>query len=156
MRPIKAFAVGMIPPRNKPTPNRSARKAQIVPASDCGSVNAPAPASEIKSKVVATLALFPPFFHFSGDELQSIALRNLYAQAIYKDWTLWAGSRMYRGDDIYLLDWWPLEFAQDGKMTPNTLTPETTPGLVSLLTTTNRTILNDVIGGSPIVAPPPK
>jgi hypothetical protein len=64
---------------------------------------------QIKSKVVATLALFPPFFHFSGDELQSIALRNLYAQAIYKDWTLWAGSRMYRGDDIYLLDWWPLD-----------------------------------------------
>ncbi|GEM_PF-1987665 len=51
---------------------------------------------------------------------------------------------------------WAWEFAQDGKMTPNTLTPETTPGLVSLLTTTNRTILNDIIGGSPIVAPPPK
>ncbi|MCW3051409.1 MAG: putative glycosyl hydrolase, partial [Chthonomonadales bacterium] len=51
---------------------------------------------------------------------------------------------------------WAWEFAQDGKMTPNTLTPETTPGLVSLITTTNRTILNDIIGGSPIVAPPPK
>lgn len=22
---------------------------------------------------------------------------------------MWAGSRMYRGDDIYLLDWWPLD-----------------------------------------------
>jgi len=51
---------------------------------------------------------------------------------------------------------WAWEFAQEGKMTPNTLTPETTPGLVSLITTTNRTILNDIIGGSPIVAPPPK
>jgi hypothetical protein len=41
-------------------------------------------------------------------------------------------------------------------MTPNTLTPDTTPGLVSLLTTTNRTILNDIIGASSILAPPPK
>jgi len=64
---------------------------------------------QIKSKIVATLALYPPFFHFSGDEIQNIALRNLYAQAIYGDWTLWAGSRMYRGDDIYVLDWWPLD-----------------------------------------------
>ena len=22
---------------------------------------------------------------------------------------IWAGSRMYRGDDIYLLDFWPLD-----------------------------------------------
>ena len=51
---------------------------------------------------------------------------------------------------------WAWEFVQEGKMTPNTLTPETTPGLVSLLTTVNRTILNDIIGASPIVAPPPK
>ncbi len=51
---------------------------------------------------------------------------------------------------------WAWEFAQDGKMTPNTLTPETTPGLISLLTTTNRTILNDIIGASSIVVPPPK
>ncbi|MCW3096113.1 MAG: putative glycosyl hydrolase [Chthonomonadaceae bacterium] len=50
---------------------------------------------------------------------------------------------------------WAWEFAQDGKMTPNTLTPDTTPGLVGLLTTTNRTILNDIIGAS-IVVPPPK
>ena len=27
----------------------------------------------------------------------------------YDDLTLWVGSRMYRGDDIYLLDWWPLD-----------------------------------------------
>jgi maltoporin len=64
---------------------------------------------QIKSKVVATLALYPPFFHFSGNPTQNIALRNLYAQAIYGDWNLWIGSRMYRGDDIYLLDWWPLD-----------------------------------------------
>ncbi|MGO8995840.1 MAG: carbohydrate porin [Polyangiaceae bacterium] len=63
----------------------------------------------IHSKIVATVALFPPFFHFSGNEANAIAVRNLYAQATYGDWTLWIGSRMYRGDDIYLLDWWPLD-----------------------------------------------
>jgi hypothetical protein len=65
--------------------------------------------AEIASRVVATLALFPPFFHFSGDATQAIAVRNLYAQGSYADLTLWVGSRMYRGDDIYLLDWWPLD-----------------------------------------------
>jgi maltoporin len=63
----------------------------------------------IKNKVVTTLALFPPFFHFSGDATQNIALRNLYDQATYGPVTMWVGSRMYRGDDIYLLDWWPLD-----------------------------------------------
>ncbi len=63
----------------------------------------------IKTRIVTTLALFPPFFHFSGNAQQQIAIRNLYAQATYDDLTLWAGSRMYRGDDIYLLDWWPLD-----------------------------------------------
>ena len=64
---------------------------------------------DIRTKVVATLALFPPFFHFSGDATQQIAMRNLFAQGTYGPWTMWVGSRMYRGDDIYLLDWWPLD-----------------------------------------------
>jgi len=63
----------------------------------------------IKNKVVTTLGLFPPFFQFSGDALQNIGLRNLYDQATYGALTMWVGSRMYRGDDIYLLDWWPLD-----------------------------------------------
>ncbi|HEY3816756.1 MAG TPA: carbohydrate porin [Polyangiaceae bacterium] len=63
----------------------------------------------ISTKVVWTLGFFPPFFHFSGDQTQAIVIRNLYAQATYDDLTLWVGSRMYRGDDIYLLDWWPLD-----------------------------------------------
>jgi LamB porin len=66
-------------------------------------------APNLTTKVVWTLGFFPPFFHFSGDETQAIAIRNLYAQATYGDLTLWVGSRMYRGDDIYLLDWWPLD-----------------------------------------------
>lgn len=63
----------------------------------------------LSTRIVTTLALFPPFFHFSGKAMQNIALRNLYAQASYGDYTFWVGSRMYRGDDIYLLNWWPLD-----------------------------------------------
>jgi hypothetical protein len=66
-------------------------------------------APEVSSKVVFTLGFFPPFFHFTGDESQAIAIRNLYVQGNYGDLTMWVGSRMYRGDDIYLLDWWPLD-----------------------------------------------
>ncbi len=62
-----------------------------------------------KGRVVATVALFPPFFHFSGNTVNAIAVRNLYAQGTYEKLTMWAGSRMYRGDDIYLLNWWPLD-----------------------------------------------
>ena len=64
---------------------------------------------KIQTRIVTTLALFPPFFHFSGDPTQQIGVRNLYAQGTYDKLTLWAGSRMYRGDDIYLLNWWPLD-----------------------------------------------
>src|SRR5262249_26244085 len=63
----------------------------------------------VTGRVVATLALFPPFFHFTGNPTQSIGVRNLYAQGTYERLTMWAGSRMYRGDDIYLLNWWPLD-----------------------------------------------
>ncbi len=63
----------------------------------------------VQSKVVATLALTAPFFHFNGDMQQGLLVRNLYAQARVDDFVAWIGSRMYRGDDIYLLDWWPLD-----------------------------------------------
>jgi maltoporin len=66
-------------------------------------------AEGVTSRVVATLGLFPPFFHFTGKPLQAIGVRNLYAQGTYERVTMWAGSRMYRGDDIYLLNWWPLD-----------------------------------------------
>lgn len=64
---------------------------------------------KVKSRIVATLALFPPFFHFNGKSTTAIGVRNLYAQGTYDKVTLWGGSRMYRGDDIYLLNWWPLD-----------------------------------------------
>jgi maltoporin len=63
----------------------------------------------IRSRVVATLALFPPFFHFSGVPDDKFGVRQLYAQATQNGWTVWGGARMYRGDDIYLLNWWPLD-----------------------------------------------
>ena len=63
----------------------------------------------IESRIVATLAVEAPFFHFTGDASQWFVIRNLYAQAKYKGFVAWIGSRMYRGDDIYLLDWWPLD-----------------------------------------------
>ncbi len=65
--------------------------------------------NNIQSRVVATLALAAPFFHFSGQPEQWFLVRNLYAQAKVDGFVAWIGSRMYRGDDIYLLDWWPLD-----------------------------------------------
>lgn len=64
---------------------------------------------KVKARIVATLALFPPFFHFTGKATQAMGVRNLYAQGTYDKVTMWAGSRMYRGDDIHLLNWWPLD-----------------------------------------------
>jgi len=65
--------------------------------------------NDVSTRVVSTLALFGPFFHFTGKAQDQIAVRNLYAQAKYKDVYVWGGYRMYRGDDIYLLNWWPLD-----------------------------------------------
>ena len=65
--------------------------------------------SKIHTRVVGTLAFAAPFFHFSGKPEQMFYIRNLYAQSTYGDAVFWAGSRMYRGDDAYLLNWWPLD-----------------------------------------------
>jgi maltoporin len=65
--------------------------------------------ANVRSRIVTTVALFPPFFHFTGVPANAIAVRNLYAQGTYDSVTMWAGSRMYRGDDIHLLNWWPLD-----------------------------------------------
>ena len=67
------------------------------------------------AQAVATLAFGRDFFHFTGVFDQSIAMRNLYGEAGWKlmddalTVSFWGGSRMYRGDDIYLLDFWPLD-----------------------------------------------
>ncbi len=72
----------------------------------------PSEPSAATTKMVATLAVGEPLFHQSGKFDATLAVRNLYIEA--KGWllpglALWAGSRMYRGDDAYLLNWWPLD-----------------------------------------------
>jgi hypothetical protein len=64
------------------------------------------------TRVVATLALQNPIFHYNGVFDAAIAIRNLYIEESdlgLKKLSVWAGSRMYRGDDAYLLDFWPLD-----------------------------------------------
>ncbi|MCC6553575.1 MAG: carbohydrate porin [Polyangiaceae bacterium] len=64
------------------------------------------------TRMVATLAIGNPVFHYNGVFDARIAVRNLFLEArdIGADGlSVWAGSRMYRGDDIYLLDFWPLD-----------------------------------------------
>ncbi len=66
----------------------------------------------MRSRVVATVAFGGPFFHFDGQFQESIAVRNLFAEIdnIFVDGlSLWAGSRMVRGDDVYLLNFWPMD-----------------------------------------------
>jgi maltoporin len=51
-------------------------------------------------------------FHYSGTFTSHLALRNAYVETQnlgVRGLRLWAGSRMYRGDDIYLFDYWPLD-----------------------------------------------
>ncbi len=48
----------------------------------------------IESRIVATLALAAPFFHFSGDVNQMFLVRNLYAQAKYYGFLYFICSRM--------------------------------------------------------------
>lgn len=68
--------------------------------------------TQAQSRVVATLALANPVFHYNGDFNVTMAVRNLFIEErdlLVKRLSVWAGSRMYRGDDIYPLDFWPLD-----------------------------------------------
>lgn len=61
---------------------------------------------------VVTLAITDALFHLDGDFSSAIALRNAFVRAAdfgVDGLSLWAGSRMYRGDDVYLLDFWPMD-----------------------------------------------
>ena len=63
------------------------------------------------------LVLVPAFaggdlFHYSGSLDSHLVLRNAYAETVnfgLDGLSLWVGSRMYRGDDIYLFNYWPLD-----------------------------------------------
>jgi maltoporin len=66
----------------------------------------------LTTRVVSTLAVAGPLFHFDGDFEDRFAVRNLYAEvdgALAPGLAVWAGSRMVRGDDVYLFDFWPLD-----------------------------------------------
>ncbi|HEY3800969.1 MAG TPA: carbohydrate porin [Kofleriaceae bacterium] len=66
--------------------------------------------TEIVLRPVFTLAIEGDLFHDTGVFDSMPAIRNLYLEARFSDHlTGWAGSRMYRGDDIYLFDMWPLD-----------------------------------------------
>lgn len=61
-------------------------------------------------RTVTTLGFTEDLFHYTGDWSSMLALRNLYAEFEYAGLvSIWAGSRSYRGDDIFLLDFWPLD-----------------------------------------------
>lgn len=65
-----------------------------------------------RTRVVATLAMANPIFHYTGDFDVKMGIRNLFIEERdlgLKRLSVWAGSRMYRGDDLYLLDFWPLD-----------------------------------------------
>ncbi|HEU4536767.1 MAG TPA: carbohydrate porin, partial [Polyangiaceae bacterium] len=72
----------------------------------------PEDAHPISSRIVATLAVTDPLFHYTGKFDTTMAVRNLFIEEKgvgLPGLSLWVGSRMYRGDDIYLLNWWPLD-----------------------------------------------
>ena len=61
-------------------------------------------------RTVTTLAYDDDLFHDTGNFQSTSAIRNLFAEAeLGPHLTAWIGSRMYRGDDIYLFDQWPLD-----------------------------------------------
>jgi len=65
-----------------------------------------------RARLVVGLALGEEAFHYTGKFEATLALRNMYVETddiFLKDLSLWAGSRSYRGDDIHLLDFWPLD-----------------------------------------------
>ena len=65
---------------------------------------------DIKLRPVITLAFDGTLFHDTGQFDAHPALRNMYLDAsVTSHLSVWAGSRMYRGDDIYLFDYWPLD-----------------------------------------------
>lgn len=66
----------------------------------------------LRVRVVSTLAVAGDPFHYTGNWEANTAVRNMFVDVRgvgHDALTLWVGARMYRGDDIYLLDFWPLD-----------------------------------------------
>lgn len=68
--------------------------------------------NDVEATILVTPGVSGDLFHYDGTFEDAFALRNLYAE-VRGLWggklSAWAGSRMYRGDDIYLLDMWPMD-----------------------------------------------
>lgn len=63
-------------------------------------------------RIILAPAFGGDFFHYTGSFESRFAVRNAYAEVVdlgLAGLQLWAGSRMYRGDDVYLLNFWPLD-----------------------------------------------
>lgn len=63
-------------------------------------------------RTTITLAFDENLFHYNGKFDANVAIRNLYAESfglLSDKLKIWVGSRMYRGDDVYLFDYWPLD-----------------------------------------------
>jgi maltoporin len=66
----------------------------------------------VDTRIVFTIAYGGPLFHSTGDFSTRIAIRNLYVEArniLAHGLSVWGGSRMVRGDDVYLMNFWPLD-----------------------------------------------
>lgn len=66
----------------------------------------------VSSRIVSTLAVTGPLFHFDGQFDAKFAVRNLFGEVqdvFAPGLSFWVGSRMVRGDDIYLLNTWALD-----------------------------------------------
>ncbi len=67
---------------------------------------------EAEVSTTLTLAFGDRFFHFDGEWDADLTLRQAFVEASKLFETplyVWIGSRMDRGDDIYLFDVWPLD-----------------------------------------------
>ncbi len=67
---------------------------------------------EAQVRAIITMAFFDQLFHYDGRADARIGLRQAYVEA-QKLWGTgffgWAGSRWVRGNDIYLLNFWPMD-----------------------------------------------
>ena len=69
-------------------------------------------ADATRARSLVTLALAEPFFHDDGRFTLNAAVRQALLQAenvVAAGDFVWVGSRMVRGDDLYLFDFWPMD-----------------------------------------------
>ena len=68
--------------------------------------------SDARWRVILAPAFDGDIFHFTGNFASRFGVRNAYIETDglgTRGLNIWAGSRQLRGDDIYLLNYWPLD-----------------------------------------------